>query len=434
MLNKQHSKWGLWRFVLLTVLASLAIVSAAIWSGALTPNPGFERLDADDISQETQSDSSDSVDPPAQSEPQPEPEPEPVTFVVVAGGDILTHIPVTQSAWNGETYDFSGQMEPVSEFLQGADLALCNMEVPLGEPGAQPVGFPMFAAPYGLPVELAKAGWDGCSTSSNHSVDQGYNGLVRTIEAFEDAGLGVVGTARSWEEADAPQYYQLEKDGRVLEVAHLAFAHNLNGLPMPADAPWAINLNDVDKVLEQAEQARLDGADLVIVSYHCCDVEYTAQPEPLQVETAERLAASGLVDILISHHAHVPKTIDLVPGGPSGEGMWAAYGTGNFISNQDYNCCVEQSASGLLISFDVLLEPDGQVTVPSAAWTAVTVDREGGHRVVLLTENGADVVARGAEEMQRRHAQVVEVLEGSPAQERQEPAAGGGQTTVVKRG
>ncbi len=416
-----------WKIALGSAAAVVAIVlGVVVWANPFDSSAPVLALEEVEQSEEPQSEV-------VVAEPEPEPEPEPVTFIVAAGGDILTHIPVTESAWDGESYDLSRLMEPVSAYLQGTDLALCNMEVPVGEPGAAPTGFPIFAAPYETPRELVEAGWDGCSTSSNHSVDQGYTGLVRTLESFDEAGLGHVGTARSQEEADAPQLYQIEKDGRTLTVAHLAYANNLNGLDFPAEAPWAINLNDTERILTLAQQARDNGADVVIVSYHCCMAEYVSYPEDEQIEAANQLAASGLVDIMIGHHAHVPQPVELLPGGPTGEGMWVAYGTGNFISNQSTECCVEQSSSGALIYFDVVLDPDGQVTVPDASWSAVTLDREYGHIMRVITASGSEGASTPQETLIRRHSQVAEVI-GTAAHERTEAPTTDGTTTVVPRG
>jgi len=46
-----------------------------------------------------------------------------------------------------------------------------------------------------------------------------------------------------------------------------------------------------------------------------------------------------VVDLVIGHHVHVPQPMAHLTGGPRGEGMWVAYGLGNYISNQDSNCC-----------------------------------------------------------------------------------------------
>src|SRR5690606_1669690 len=99
----------------------------------------------------------------------------------------------------------------------------------------------------------------------------------------------------------------------------------LNGLPKPDGKPWAANTYNansanVGSVIKDAKSAREQGADVVVVSLHCC-VEYVTQPGSAQREAAEKLAESGVVDLVIGHHAHVPQPIEKLKGGPHGDGM-----------------------------------------------------------------------------------------------------------------
>ncbi|MEK8224989.1 CapA family protein [Oerskovia sp. M15] len=122
-------------------------------------------------------------------------------------------------------------------WIAGADLALCHLEVPLTVPGQRPAGYPTFVADAHLAIDLREQGWDGCSTASNHSMDQGESGVVSTLEALDAAGLGHVGTARSEAEAAVPALYVLERAGREIVVAHLSATYGTNGVPIPASAP-----------------------------------------------------------------------------------------------------------------------------------------------------------------------------------------------------
>lgn len=380
----------------------------------------------------SQSDSAIEVEQSSPSTQAAEPEPaEPLEFTVVGGGDMLIHMPVADNAWTGENWDFTGQMAPVKDYLDNADIALCNMEVPLAQDGQQPSGYPMFAAPQDLASDMAAVGWDGCSTSTNHSIDQGFGGVVTTLDKFDEAGLGHVGTSRTAEEAQAPQIYKVEGEDQEVMVAHLSSAHNLNGIPMPEEAPWAVQMIDAERLIQEAKEAREAGADAVIVSLHCCEVEYMTEPEEEQVSLAQALAESGEVDLVLSHHAHVPKTIELLDGGPTGDGMWVAYGLGNFISNQTTECCIEETSSGLLAYFTFLKEEDQPVKIEDASWQVVTVDRPSGHLVFPLYASGAEGSAISLDEAQRRHAGISAILEGSPAHEMEGPPADNGNTTTV---
>lgn len=373
---------------------------------------------------------------PGTATPTPTPTPRPdAVFTLVAAGDVLTHESVNSAARAGGGYDFASLFAPVQPFIAGADLALCHMEVPVAPPGSSPSGFPMFGAPPELVPGLAAAGWDGCSTASNHSVDRGAAGVVATLDAFDAAGMGHVGTARTTEEAAAPQIYTLYREGQFIRVAHIAATYGTNGLPVPADSPWMVQLIDTAGLIAQANAAREAGADVVVASVHCC-VEYTSDPTARQEEIANELAASGAIDLLIGHHAHVPQPVAELPGGPRGEGMWVAYGLGNFISNQGPHAGLSaETQNGLMIVAHLRKPEDGPVTVDGVEWTAITVDRAAGHRVESLSAAaavGAGTGTLSAAQVAERRALVAGVA-GSAAAEATAPPTPTGKNVVVNR-
>ena len=81
--------------------------------------------------------------------------------------------------------------------IEAADLAVCHEEVPFAAPGAAYQSYPVFAAPPAIAGWIGSMGWDVCTTASNHAVDQGYDGLVRTADLLEAAGVAHVGTFRT---------------------------------------------------------------------------------------------------------------------------------------------------------------------------------------------------------------------------------------------
>ncbi len=358
----------------------------------------------------------------------PTPPPE-VRFTLVAAGDVLPHGAVLDSARTADGYDFGPLLAPLDPWVRRADLALCHLEVPVAPDGTAPTGFPTFGAPRRLVADLAVQGWDGCSTASNHSLDRGMAGLVTTLDAFDVAGLGHAGTARSAAEASAAQQYRLERAGRVITVAHLAATFDLNGNAPPAGAPWAVTMLDADDLAAGAVRARAAGADLVVVSVHCC-VEYVSAPSPRQVAVAQRLAASGAVDLVIGHHAHVPQPVALLPGGPGGAGLWVLYGLGNLLSNQDATCCPPETATGVLATAEVLQPAGGPARVVSVGWTGTTVDRAGGHRVHALADLPGGGSTLSAGEVADRTARVAAAV-GPVAAERTAPPAPTGPRPVV---
>ncbi|MFI2104749.1 CapA family protein [Isoptericola sp. NPDC019693] len=363
------------------------------------------------------------VPPATTTQPAPEPTPEPATFTLVAAGDLLTHAPVVRSAGGPHEADFTPLLAGLDPWVQGADLALCHLEVPVAPKGTEPSGYPLFGAPPGLVRDLAEQGWDGCSTASNHSVDRGYDGVTATIRRLAAAGMGFAGTARSAAQQEEPQRYVLAREGREITVAHLAAAYGLNGLPMPADAPWAVDLIDADRLVRQAREAREDGADVVVVSLHA-GVEYTEDLTEQQVEVVRRLARSRQVDLVIGHHAHVPQQIDRVGRGPGGDGMWVAYGLGNLLSNQSAACCDARTSNGVLLSAVFVQDaPEDAVRLTDVTWTGTTVDIGGGHDVLALPDALHDPGATtlSAADLEAREDRVRDAV-GDVAPQRQEPS------------
>jgi poly-gamma-glutamate synthesis protein (capsule biosynthesis protein) len=372
----------------------------------------------------------------SQSPARPPAEPD-AHFTIVAGGDVLPHMPVLTSARTADGYDFTPLLAGLDPWVSGADLALCHMEIPVAPPGSQPSGYPVFGTVPEVVRDLAEQGWDGCSTASNHAVDRGQAGLDATIDAFDAAGLGHVGTARS-EAEDTPALYRLERAGRTFTVAHLAVTYGTNG--MPVAHPWSVDLVDVDAVVARATQARTDGADLVLVSVHCC-TEYVTAPTAQQVDVATALADSGVVDLVIGHHAHVPQPVELLPGGPDGQGMWVAYGLGNYVSNQDAACCAAATSNGQLLVVQVTAtgaDPAagaeaGPPRVTSAAYLPNTVDRLGRHLVYALPAIPDGTSHLSASEVATRLSQVVSAAGPQAPVATTPPTPTGDPPVVVKR-
>ena len=260
--------------------------------------------------------------------------PAPASFTVVASGDVLIHPELTEQARaDSETAhsdtadsgisvpDFGPLFAGVVAAVSGADLALCHLEVPLADPAGPYAGYPSFNAPPQVASALAGAGYDSCSTASNHTLDRGRSGVLRTLDALDAAGLAHTGSARSAPEAARP----LILDLGVARVAQVAFTYGFNGLQLPADAPWLANRLDADAVLRAARAAKQAGAEVVIASLHW-GTEYQAEPTDEQRALAARLLADPAVDLIVGHHAHVVQPFERIGG------EWVAYGLGNHLA------------------------------------------------------------------------------------------------------
>jgi hypothetical protein len=183
------------------------------------------------------------------------------------------------------------------------------------------VGFPRFSVPPQVVDAIRGSGFDACSTASNHSIDQGEEGVNRTLAALDAAKLGHSGSARSQKEALTPHIYR--KNG--VNVGHLAYALHFNGLQRPAGKEWIANQIDPAKILAAARKLRAAGAEIIVLSMHW-GTEYQNLPDANQEKWVKPLITSPDIDLILGHHAHVVQPIEKV-----GQ-KWVVYGMGNQVA------------------------------------------------------------------------------------------------------
>ncbi len=283
-------------------------------------------------------------------------------------GDLLWHNSVWQSARADAAatgrgrggFDFDPMFAAVRPLVEAADVALCHEEVPFALPGRPLQSYPVFAAPPEVAPWLASMGFDGCTTASNHSVDQGWEGLAHTADLLDSNGVAPIGTFRSAAERRRPVVLTTDQGVRVGVVAG---AYGLNGFPLPEGRPWAVSLWDADNLLAQAHRARATGADIVVVHLHG-GTEYDHLPNADQVALVERLTRSPDVDLVLGEHAHVVQPITKV------NGTWVVYGMGNLVAQQETTR--PDTYEGIAVRFGFRERPDGTFAVATAAYVPLT--------------------------------------------------------------
>ncbi len=277
-------------------------------------------------------------------------------------GDVLLHSRVWRVAADPadeDGYDFAPMFEPVRPWIEAADWSVCHLEVNLDGANENLSSFPVFRGPGAIATDLASVGFDGCSTASNHSLDRGTAATFETIEVLEAAGLRHTGTARTPEESASSTWYDIEG----IRVAHLAYAYWFNGFTLPDDQPWAANLIDEQRILDDAAAARAGGADFIVLSLHWGD-QYRHEPNRQQADLGPKLLASDDIDLIIGHHAHVVQPIEHI------DGEWLVYGVGNLLSNQTQLVRRDE----LIVTATVVEQDDGSFAVDRLEVLPVFVD------------------------------------------------------------
>ena len=300
-----------------------------------------------------------------------------VQITLAATGDVLSHDGVVRASWSqGRGSHFAPMVEKIRPWIAGADIAFFHQEVPFGKSDKDSKGYPVFKAPIGWAADTKALGYDGCSTSSNHTFDQGTKGIKHTNETLRAQGLGVTGSAASADEK-LYQMYEVTKEGRSFKLAHISTAYGLNQgqVAEVTKNPWWVNLtSDGQIIIDIARKARADGADFVVASVHS-GIEYNSSPSAEQDRIAKNLARSGEIDLYIGHHAHVPQPIRKLPGGVDNQGMWVYYGLGNLLSSMTPTGNGIGSQVGQIAFPTITVPAEGHPYVSNAGWIPLVLDR-----------------------------------------------------------
>src|SRR5574341_924370 len=167
-------------------------------------------------------------------EPTPVVSPSGKTEIVIAAvGDIMMPLSI-QRAVARNKYNYDLLFEKIAPELASADIVFANLETPVDHK-APVSGYPRFNARPELLAALKKAGVGIVSVANNHAMDAGADGLKRTLDNIEAAGLRFAGAGRT--KAEAGKIAQATIRG--ITTAFLAYTYSTNeGLPKKRkDAP-----------------------------------------------------------------------------------------------------------------------------------------------------------------------------------------------------
>ena len=237
-------------------------------------------------------------------------------------GDVVMLTPLIKRAevnGDGKGLDFRPMFDRIRSVISAVDYAVCHLELPIKPEDEGPT--PTYWSPPEIVPAVADAGFDRCSTASNHSLDRGTSGIDRTLQAIADAGITQNGIARTEDEA---RVQVIEANG--FKIAHLSYTYATPKLAPPSDEPWRVNYIKRTKMRDDIKAARAAGAEYVILSLHFGSTMITA-PSDFQKKTVRWLWDNTDVDLIVGCHAHV-----IQPATNRGD-RYAFYGLGNHLAS-----------------------------------------------------------------------------------------------------
>jgi poly-gamma-glutamate capsule biosynthesis protein CapA/YwtB (metallophosphatase superfamily) len=297
-------------------------------------------------------------------------------------GDVLIHRPIVARALangGGATYDFVPMFARIAPLVSSVDLGVCHFETPVAPPGEELSGHPIYGIPREIAPALAKAGFDRCSTASNHTLDRGMKGIDATVDTLEAAGIASSGMARTPEESE-PHVFTVNG----IRFSQLAYTWGFNGLIMPKGQEWRAKLLDADRIIADAQTARARGAEYVFVNFHWGQ-ERSWKITDEQHALAQAVTASGAVDLIVGEHVHVLQPIEQV------NGRWVIYGMSNLISNLPGGDVgwPASSQDGAVFTLTVTRHPGGGFDTSRPVVHPTWVDHDG-YLIRLVLDDLAD--------------------------------------------
>lgn len=288
------------------------------------------------------------------------------TFTLTAIGDIMCHNTQYIDAYNDETgeYDFSYVFDDISLYTKTADICVGNLETTFAGEDVGYSSYPTFNTPDSLAYELKDIGVDVLSTAGNHALDKGFNGLSRTIDVLNDADISHLGTYKTKEEQDKT----LIKYVKGIKIAFVNFAYGTNGIPIPSDKPYCVNLIDENLMKEQIDRAKQEEPDIIIACMHW-GTEYKTTPNSTQEQLTDFLFKNG-VDIILGTHPHVLEPMEkrtvTLDDGTTKDGF-VIYSLGNFIADQN----AEYTRDSIILNIDITKHTDGKITIDNYEYVPI---------------------------------------------------------------
>ncbi|WP_444150153.1 CapA family protein [Bifidobacterium bifidum] len=257
---------------------------------------------------------------------------------MLVNGDLLFHpnlwkhfAGANTAATDGTAFDFTPLFETMKPYIQASDIAVCEFETPIAKRGGPYTGYPVFNVPPEVADAAASVGYTACTHATNHSWDQGADGIARLWDTLASKGIAQTGSYKTEEDSTKPLVIDSPTGGSKLGL--VTGTVSLNG--MTADHDWQVDRlreagdpqhqSDIDRAVAKAKAAREQGADVVAMAMHSVQ-EYIDYADSWQVSEAHELADTGAFDVIYGAGCHCAQPIE------NYNGTWIIYGLGNTVT------------------------------------------------------------------------------------------------------
>lgn len=238
--------------------------------------------------------------------------------------------------------------EPSKKMLKDADLLIGHIETPHTD---RPVPSSTdYQAPPSKPENLdvlADCGFNVVTLAGNHIYDVGTNGVIDTYDRAKELGMIPTGAGRNLAEAKEPAFYETggirvgtvsynavgpvfsyattQKAGcnYIRVITHYEMQQATPGGTFPPKTYTFADPDDVQLMKEEITELKKQ-CDIAVVALHKGDYNDDGHMEMYERPLAQAAVDAG-ADIVVCHHAHKTRGIEIYKGKP------IYHGLGNYV-------------------------------------------------------------------------------------------------------
>lgn len=337
---------------------------------------------------------------------------------MLVNGDLLFHEGLWEhfagadtSATDGTAFNFDPLLEPMKKYIQASDIAVCEFETPIAQRGGPYSAYPIFNIPPEVADAAKHVGYQACTHATNHSWDQGSEGIARLWDTLEADGIAQTGSYKT--EADSLQPLVLTSPTGGGKLGLVTGTVSLNG--MTTDQDWQVDRlresgdphhdSDIQKAVAKAKKAREQGADVVVIAMHSVQ-EYLDYADSWQVSEAHELADTGAFDVIYGAGCHCAQPIEKY------NNTWIIYGVGNAVTVTSYIPGNETNNQGVTarIQFAGKKGVAGSWRVNRIDWLPTANMRQGEYRWCPISSDHPDGTCWSESEDETQRQRISKVI------------------------
>ena len=240
---------------------------------------------------------------------------------IVIAGDYAPITPRIIEQIDNTKYEEMFPIDLVSE-IKDVDYSIVNFECPIADEDSKPIekNGPALKCSSKSVDAIKYCGFQGVTLANNHILDQGIDGLRKTVSCCKEANLDITGVGRNIE--DASQILYVVRNGEKLAIINCC-EHEFSIATENKDGAYPLSpVLQYNQIIEARRNA-----NYVVVIVHGGH-EHCQLPSPRMKETYRFFIDAG-ADAVVNHHQHCFSGYEIYNGKP------IVYGLGNFAFDWD---------------------------------------------------------------------------------------------------